>query len=244
MEITRNLVVDIGNTRGKAGIFEGDTLLEQWVFTDQYVEKISEIIHQYKPQYSIISSVGDAVVPVKELLQNTTRFFELSPSLAVPFKNVYATPQTLGMDRVAGVSGAVHLFPGEACLVIDMGTCITYDFINVHLEYLGGAIAPGLQMRLHAMATFTKRLPDITFQMPASFIGDSTQNSLLSGAYYGVLGEINDTIARYEEQFGEIKVLLCGGDAPLFDKHTKKSIFAAPDLVLFGLNKLLRYNAT
>jgi type III pantothenate kinase len=244
MEIAGNLVIDIGNTRCKAGLFDADILVEQWVFADKIQEKLSKIIERYKPVFSLISSVGEQTEPIKELLQKRTRFMELTPDLAVPFTNLYLTPKTLGMDRVAGIAGATHFFPDQACLVIDMGTCITYDFINTNKEYLGGAISPGVAMRLSAMAVFTKRLPEIVFHSPDSFIGNTTQSSMLSGVYYGILGEINDTISRYEEQFGEINVLICGGDAPLFDKHTKKSIFAAPDLVLHGLNKLLQYNAT
>lgn len=244
MEITRSLVMDMGNTRRKAGVFEGDTLIHQIVLNADDTKVVQEIINHYQPALSIISSVGEPSRAIPEILQKHTRFVELTPELALPFTNLYATPQTLGMDRVAGVAGAMFYFPGKACLVIDMGTCITFDFINAHSEYLGGAISPGLNMRLEAMATFTKRLPKLQFEQPGSFIGNSTQTSMLSGAYFGILGEINDTVARYEEQFGNVEVLLCGGDAPLFDKHTKKNIFAAPDLVLYGLHHLLRYNAT
>lgn len=243
MGLTHNLVVDIGNTRSKIAIFQEDVLLEQAVIGNVDLDTLHGVIARYQPVYSILSSVGEDGEAIKQILKQDTRFMELTPELPKPFVNKYLTPQTLGMDRVAGIAGAQFYFSDQHCLVIDMGTCVTYDFITAQSEYLGGAISPGLNMRLKAMAQFTKRLPDLVFEKPEGFIGGTTKDSMLSGVYYGMLGEINDTIRRYEEQFGAIQVLVCGGDGPIFDKHTKKSIFAAPDLVLYGLNKLLRYNA-
>lgn len=244
MGVTNNLIVDIGNTRSKVAIFGGDVLQEQTVIANNDTTALTHLITQYKPGYSILSSVGEDVGDIKKILMQDTQFLELTHELPLPFINRYLTPQTLGMDRIAGIAGALSFYNKKNCLVIDMGTCVTYDFITAGSEYLGGAISPGLNMRLKAMAQFTKRLPDLSFEKPEGFIGGTTKESMLSGVYYGLLGEINDTITRYEEQFGAIQVLVCGGDGPIFDKHTKKSIFAAPDLVLHGLNKLLRYNAT
>lgn len=241
----RGLVVDLGNTRWKAAVFEDGVLLSnKVVFTEDNPEPLQILLKTWKPSHSILGSVAGDSDALKALLQQYTSLISLSPQLIFPFINEYATPQTLGMDRVAGVAGAQTLFPAQNCLVIDAGTCITFDFITASNRYLGGAISPGLQMRLKAMHAFTQKLPDLQFEQPVNFIGDSTRNSMLSGAYFGLLGEINDTIVRYEEQFGEVQVLLCGGDAALFDKRTKKSIFAAPDLVLHGLFKILQLNAT
>ncbi len=243
MASIKNIVVDIGNTRSKAAVFEGTVLLEKIIFKGEDVRAIEVLLENYHPATSLISSVGIKADTIIEMLKTQTICFELTPELPVPFHNLYATPHTLGMDRVAGVTGAMHFFSKQNCLVIDMGTCVTYDFITAGADYLGGAISPGLHMRLQAMAHFTQRLPELAFEKPVSFIGNSTQNSMLAGAYYGLLGEINETIQRYDEQFWDVQVILCGGDAELFDKHTKKSIFAAPDLVLYGLNNILDYNA-
>jgi type III pantothenate kinase len=243
MGLTQNLVVDIGNTRSKIAVFQADVLLEQTVIANTDTNMLNNIITRHQPVYSILSSVGEDVDEIKKILKRDTQFLELTHNLPLPFTNRYLTPQTLGMDRIAGIAGAQFYFSEQNCLVIDMGTCVTYDFITAGSEYRGGAISPGLNMRLKAMAQFTKRLPDLVFEKPEGFIGGTTKDSMLSGVYYGLLGEINDTIERYEGQFGTIQVLVCGGDGPIFDKHTKKSIFAAPDLVLYGLNKLLRYNA-
>jgi type III pantothenate kinase len=244
MEVAKSVVIDIGNTRSKMAVFEGGELQQSWVITDFDLSNLRDIIQRFQPNQSILSSVGIDIPGLKQELQEQTRFFELTHRLPTPFTNQYLTPETLGMDRVAAVAGALHFFEHQNCLVLDMGTCITYDFVTAESNYLGGAIAPGLRMRLLSMAKMTSRLPELDFELPSSFIGNTTKTSMLSGVYYGLLGEINQTIERYEEQFGEVKVLMCGGDAPLFDKHTKKSIFAAPDLVLYGLNKLLQYNAT
>lgn len=240
----RGLVVDIGNTRSKGGVFEDGVLLsEVLVFGDDLLP-LQTLIETWNPTHSLVGSVAKDSQVLMDLLKQHTSAIQLSPDLIFPFKNEYATPQTLGMDRVAGIAGAVQLFPEKNCLVIDAGTCVTFDFVTNDNRYLGGAISPGLNMRLKAMHTFTQKLPDLLFERPDNYIGDSTRSSMLSGSYFGLMGEINETIARYEEQFGEVQVLLCGGDAAMFDKRTKKSIFAAPDLVLNGLFKILQLNAT
>jgi len=238
------LVVDIGNTRAKAGIFHLNQLVEKTTFDANDADALRLLIQQYAPTHSILCSVSGEYAEIKELLKQRTAFFELTHHLQVPFFIDYNTPHTLGMDRVAAVAGAQHFFPVQSSLVIDMGTCVTYDFITADYHYLGGAIAPGLRMRLRAMHEQTQKLPLIEMEEIQDFIGKSTKDSMLSGAYFGLLGEINDTIARYEERFGAIQVVHCGGDASLFDKQTKKSIFAAPDLVLFGLHKILEFHAT
>lgn len=245
MVVTRGLVVDIGNTRMKAAIAEeGKLVSEVEVFTEKDFKPLERLLDQYSPSHSVIGSVSGQTERVAALLSRTTSTLILSSNCVFPFVNKYATPHTLGMDRAAAVSGALSLFPGRACLVIDAGTCVTFDFVSADGHYLGGAISPGVNMRLQAMHTFTQKLPALSFQVPESFIGNSTHTSMLSGAYFGLLGEINDTINRYEEQFGQVQVLLCGGDAMLLDKRTKKNIFAAPDLVLHGLFKILQLNAT
>jgi type III pantothenate kinase len=240
-----SLVIDTGNTRTKAAVFLGNELVIKKTSEAPDLGMIRELIATYTPEYALLCSVGVENEKIKDLLRQHTRFVQLTHTLRVPFVIEYETPHTLGMDRVAGVAGALHFFPGEPCLVIDMGTCVTYDLVTADNIYKGGAISPGLNMRLKAMHEQTRRLPLISLENPPEdFVGKTTAGSMLSGAYFGLLGEINDTIARYEERFGELRVLLCGGDASLFDKHTKKSIFAAPDLVLFGLHKILQLHAT
>lgn len=236
------LTVDNGNTSIKAGIFQDDVLLETFIFNIEQSGQLHSIIRKHQPSHSILCSVGQDVSQVEDVLKAHTAFTQLTYQTPLPFHMAYRTPQTLGTDRIAAVAGACHFFPGKACLVIDAGTCITYDFITADAQYLGGAIAPGLRMRLQAMHHFTQKLPELTFEQPADFIGDSTQSCMLSGAFYGMAGEINATIARYEERYGKVQVISCGGDSAGFDKHIKSNIFAAPFLVLYGLNKILRFH--
>ncbi|MES2560253.1 MAG: type III pantothenate kinase [Bacteroidota bacterium] len=241
----KGLVVDAGNTRLKAAVYEEGVLVSDVVvFSYDNHLPLQTLLETEHPTHTLLSSVTNHPEALLYLLNRYTKTIILSTDVLFPFKNEYATPQTLGMDRAAGIAGALQLFPDQNCLVIDAGTCVTFDFVTSDNRYLGGAISPGLNMRLQAMHTFTQKLPELRFEEPSNYIGDSTKGSMLSGAYFGLLGEINDTIARYEEQFGEVQVILCGGDGVLFDKRTKKSIFAAPDLVLHGLYKILQLNAT
>jgi type III pantothenate kinase len=243
MELTHNLVIDIGNTRAKAAIFIHNKLIERLEFANNDFGVVDKLIDTYQPTKSIVCNVFIESDELTHLLKTKTQYTQLTSDLPVPFHNLYSTPLTLGMDRVASVAGAISFFDNTTCLIIDLGTCVTYDIVTANRNYLGGSISPGLQMRLNALNHFTQKLPLFDYEPIHSFIGNSTQTSMLSGVYYGLLGEINEMITLYEQQFGNIQVLLCGGDAGEFDKHTKKSIFAAPDLVLYGLHKILQYNA-
>lgn len=237
------VVVDIGNTQAKAAIFEGDKLAQSIRFNAADVQSLQDLLEEYKPTHSLLCTVAAEPVSCVQLLVQYTDYKRLSPELAWPFRTEYTTPHTLGSDRVAGVAGSMVFFPNTNCLVIDAGTCITYDMITHKGIHLGGAIAPGLQMRLNAMHHFTQKLPKLDFEETQESIGHSSKDSMLSGTYFGMLSEINGFIERYEAQVGPLQVLICGGDAHLFDKHAKKDIFAAPDLVLYGLNKILELNA-
>ncbi len=236
-----NLVVDVGNTRIKAATFEEDRLLSSYQFpsTDAFRAEIKGFTFQHL----LISSVNQLATEF-DFLHPTGNIFFLSPQLPLPIRNAYATPQTLGVDRLAGACGAYALFPKKNCLVIDAGTCINYEFIDESGTYHGGAISPGIDMRFKAMHTFTARLPLIQRNEQAVLIGNSTESCMQSGVMNGVLAEVENTIARYREKYPAIVVLICGGDAPFFENRLKPTIFAAPDLVLKGLNRILRYNAS
>lgn len=239
----KTLVIDAGNSNIKAGLFSENAMQEIFVFERNQVPALQNIFHKYSPTKILLCNVGDELLGFEELIPETVKFNVLSYKTKLPFTVKYNTPQTLGMDRVAAVAGALHFFPGANCLIIDAGTCITYDFVTKDGNYLGGAISPGLQMRLNAMHHFTSKLPRLEFTEVDDFIGNTTETSLLSGAFYGLAGEINETISRYEGRYGDVQVLLCGGNSALFDKHIKRDIFATPFLVLYGLNKILSFNA-
>lgn len=235
-----NLVIDIGNTRIKAGAFDGDKLIHKETFKD--VDGFRNFLKDKSYDHSIVSSVSTATVPVvgKQIM--------LTSTLGFPVKISYDTPQTLGVDRIAAACGAYKLFPNSDCLVIDMGTCITYDFLSSDGVYEGGAIAPGVKMRFKAMNHFTARLPLVEPVPDAPLTGKSTIASMQSGVINGVLEEIKGFIARYQSVYPDLKTVACGGDMVFFENNLKPSIFGArsphwaPDLVLIGLNRILQHH--
>lgn len=166
----------------------------------------------------------------------------LTSESKLPFQNHYQS-STLGSDRKALVTGAMELFGGMNCLIIDAGSCVTFDLLTASYDYLGGSISPGLHMRLKAMHSFTGKLPLPGWDQPRHFIGKTTEECLLSGAYFGLLAEIEFTIGKYSQEYKDLKVILTGGDASELAMNIKTSIFVDEHLLLYGLNKLLIHNA-
>lgn len=237
-----NLVVDIGNTSSKVGIFKEHSLLEEKVFADQAA--LQNYLRSVEVDAAILASVSKTYDLILPNMGHIPQVLTVTSDLPLPIINKYATPETLGVDRIAAVCGAWYMFPGEASLVIDSGTCITYDFTNEKGEYLGGAIAPGLYMRLRAMHEFTARLPLIDVNPGAPLIGDSTKSCMQSGAFNGMRAEIEGTIERYKHDFPQMRVILCGGDTHFFENNLKGAIFAVQNLVLKGLNSILLHNVS
>ena len=183
-----NLIVDAGNTFVKIAVFQNNSLLEKQCFEKElFSKKIENIMKDYPEiDYSIISSVTSGDLEMVSVLKKNFKVLELDDAVSLPFKNKYGTLKTLGKDRIALVASAVKTYPGKNVLVIDMGTCITYDFKNSEENYLGGAISPGMQMRFKSLHKFTANLPLITPKPEAELIGDSTENSILSGIINGI----------------------------------------------------------
>lgn len=232
-----NGILDIGNTRIKWGLFEKDMLL----IDGQIAYGEWEVLRALNAEYADIQWFVSSVQALPKMDELGFHYEVLDVHQSLPVTIRYETPSTLGKDRIAGVCGAKFLFPEYACLVIDAGTCITYDVVDTEGNYPGGSISPGIQMRLKAMHTFTGKLPELEWESPEGFIGDSTKNSMLQGVKQGVLGECERQIALYTAKFPDLKVLITGGDASFFEKHLKKDIFAAPNLVLTGLNTIKNY---
>jgi len=237
----RNLVVDRGNTFTKAMLFQGAEIINKY---DQLPDKkLVQFVKEEKPDSILISSVKKGSRKICKALNKYASAELLTYKMALPFTNLYNTPETLGMDRVANVAGAYYLHPGQNCLVIDAGTCITYDFIDASGKYHGGSISPGINMRFRALKKFTSRLPLIAFKKEADLIGKSTKSSILSGVVNGVIGEVEGVIGQYRQFFDELIIIICGGDSNFFESKLKGHIFAEPDLLLIGLNRILLYNA-
>ncbi len=237
-----NLVIDEGNSRVKLAVFQGRKLIDLQVAK---VEDATYVLKTLQKNYIfsavIISSVTDEIKEILEEFNFKNSLF-LTSDTPVPFKNLYKTPKTLGVDRIALVAATQYENVNTNTLVIDAGTCITYDFINSENSYLGGAIAPGLQMRYKSLYTFTKKLPILeTVTNGVDLIGGSTNESMHSGVLNGMMFEIDGVINSYKQKFGDVHVILTGGDANFLCKQLKNSIFVNPNFLLEGLNEILIY---
>jgi type III pantothenate kinase len=237
-----NLVVDFGNTRIKAAQFEGNKILQQ-KFYNNIGELVDDRLFYSGCTNAIISSVTQEHPLLVNILGNKDKVLLFQSTTPIPIKNLYQSASTLGSDRLAASIGSFMLYPYQAVLTIDAGTCIKYNFVNEKAEYLGGAISPGIPMRLKAMHHFTSRLPDIKPDYNyEKLTGTNTSESLLSGALIGAAAEVDACITRYRELHEKLIVVITGGDAPYLCKQVKNPIFANPDIVLSGLNSILNYN--
>jgi type III pantothenate kinase len=146
------------------------------------------------------------------------------------------------MDRLASAVAAFHRFPVHPVLILNAGTAVTYDIVTKIGEYLGGSISPGMQMRFRALHTFTKQLPLLTYTGIDFLTGNDTDTSVLSGVINGMAAEMEGMIARYQKEYPGIKVVLSGGDLNYFVNRLKISIFAVPNIVIYGLQQILAFN--
>ena len=242
-EISMQLIIDSGNTNWKIAIFDQDELISIKRFDTLCSTDLTEIFNNNSLEKGIISSVSDLPEFIISQLKDNISLIELSYDTKLPITIDYKTPQTLGKDRIAGVVGAKSLFPDENILVIDAGTCITYDILDAKGNYLGGSISPGLQMRFKALNNFTHKLPLIQCREFDELTGKSTEESILSGVLQGINYEIDGFIEAYRKQFSTLKIILTGGDALYFEKTLKNGIFVSSNIVLIGLKEILKYNA-
>ena len=238
-----NLVLDVGNSLLKIALFEKSELIQKLKFSENYKKNTEDIISKYKVTHSIISNVGRIDDSIINILKESTNLLLVSNQLKIPFKNLYKSKNTLGQDRLALVSAAAFNFPNENVLIVDVGSCITYDFKNNNNEYLGGGISPGISMRFKSLNTFTSNLPLIDFDSIYQLIGNNTKNSIISGVVNGTISEINGIIQQYREEFKNIRIILTGGDSNFLLKKIKNTIFADRNFLLIGLNKLLEDNS-
>jgi len=237
------LIIDIGNTNVKAAVFEKDTLLDVVVFEKgKILSEIKKILKKHPISKAVMSNVASISEVKLKKIQAFVEIIFISSFTRVPFVNLYKTPKTLGVDRIALAAAAVSQFPHKNVLVVDAGSCITFDFVTAKKEYLGGAISPGIQMRFHSLNHFTANLPLLVKEEAPSFIGFSTKESINSGVVNGVLQEIEGVISQYKNKYLDLTVVLTGGDTNFLSKQLKSSIFANQNLLLQGLNYLLNFN--
>jgi len=237
-----NLCIDIGNSRIKIGIFEEGHLVRHDVFDTMSNQDMADILGHYPIRRAISSSTRIVETEFEKRVQTQISYMKLDHTTPLPISNAYDTPETLGKDRVAGIVGSQKLFPNENCIVIDAGTCITYDVI-VDNTYLGGNISPGLHMRAEAMDKFTSALPLVEPKFHENYIGKSTEMAMQNGIVHGTIFEIDSFISKVKADFSDINVIITGGNAQFFADILKSKIFVHSNLVLDGLDVILNYNA-
>ena len=240
-----NLIIDIGNTSTKLAVFQRDkVLIAKTVEGFSLVIEVENLLKQFTEiKRGFVSSVGFLSEDELKTLEKRLPMTVLNSTLKLPFKVHYKTPNSLGADRLALMAAAATQYSGKNVLVIDAGSCITYDFIDSKKNYLGGAIAPGIQMRYKSLGDFTSSLPTLQKIVPKNSIGNSTDDSIHSGVINGVLYEIEGTVNEYQNKYPDLTVILTGGDADFLCKQLKISIFADADFLMEGLNFLLEFNS-
>ncbi len=239
-----NLVIDVGNTLVKLGVFDLKDLKHRTTCVkEDFLQTLDEILESFPSiESSIVSSVSNLAERQLSILQERFPTLILNHQTKVPFTNKYATPKTLGIDRIALVSAAAVIYPKRNVLIIDAGTCITYDFLTLENEYLGGAISPGISLRYKSLNTFTEKLPLLDANKPKEVIGNSTPTCMHSGVVNGILYEIDGFIEDFRKKWDNLTVILTGGDAHFLRDSIKNDIFANSNFLLEGLNHILEYN--
>ncbi len=238
-----NLVIDIGNSQIKTAVFKDDIIIDKEIFSkkDLYYRLVN-ISVKHKISYAILSSVGKIDDSVFKKIQNLFHLVVLNANTKLPFKNKYETPQTLGVDRIALIAAAVNQYPNTNVLVIDAGSCITYDFVDDKKDYFGGAISPGITMRYKALNFNTANLPQLSISETIPNKGTSTEKAIHLGVLKGIIFEIEGVIRQYKAENQKLTVILTGGDIIFLARNIKSTIFANPIFLLEGLNSILRHN--
>jgi len=238
----RTLCFDFGNTRFKCGVFNAGEVEDVVVMEDASAASIESILQKYQPQKSILSSVVNHDAAIESLLASKTIFHKLGASSKIPITIPVGKPETVGADRLALCVAAVHLYPNTHNLVIGLGSCITYNFINKLHQFLGGGISPGMEKRFRSMHEYTALLPLIKAEKNFPLVGYDTKTNMLSGVILGMAKEIDGIIEEYSLKYSNFNVLLTGGDMAFFVSHLKNKIFADPYLIFKGLYAISEYN--
>lgn len=236
------ICLDFGNTRLKAAIFENDQFKEEIFLANDGLASIVELLDKVQPAKSILSSVIDHNIEIETLLAERTLFHKLSSNTKLNFTNPVNKPETIGADRLALVAAAVHFFPQMNNLVISLGSCITYNFVNQYHQFLGGSISPGMDMRFRSMHEYTAKLPLVQASWNFPLIGYDTKTNLQTGVMLGMSSEIAGFIEKYSEKYGNFNVVLTGGNSAYFASQVKNKIFADHNFLFKGLYALSELN--
>ena len=238
----RTLCLDLGNTRMKAALFEDGKLIHSDVLEHDGVEKTGHLLDRFQPEKSILSSVIRHDPRIEDLLKTRTRFHLLNHLSQLNFTVPVGKPETMGADRLALAAAVVHFYPEQHNLVIGLGSCITYNFINKYHQFLGGGISPGMEMRLKSLRDYTALLPLVEKEWEFPLIGYDTKTNILSGVVLGMAKEIEGMVEEYSKKYANFNVVLTGGDCTYIARLLKNRIFADPDLLYKGLYAISETN--
>jgi len=240
-----NLVVDIGNTLLKLAVFDGGRLVAQQCVGELREETFAGLLGGARAARAVVASTrGEAPAIVEAVRRHTDYLLEFTPATPVPIGNAYLTPATLGRDRLAAAVGAATLYPGRNALIVDFGTAVTLDFVSADGVFLGGCISPGMAMRFRALHEYTAALPLCDATDSAELLGRTTDEAVRLGVMNSLAFEIEGYIARMQGEIEDLCVIFTGGDTNFFAKRIKNTIFANCNLVFWGLNRILEYNAS
>lgn len=233
---------DFGNTRLKYAVFKDRLFEYESVLPDSEAATIKSLMEEIQPAKTILSSVIEHDKKIEEVLSSCSRFHLLSDKTKLPFTATVTRPETIGADRLALSAAAVEFFPGKHNLIVGLGTCITYNFIDKYRQFLGGGISPGMEMRLKSLRDYTAKLPLVKADWNFPLVGYDTRTNITSGVILGMAKEIDGIIDAYSERYTNFNVLLTGGDSPYFAQLMKNKIFADPQLIYKGLYAISEYN--
>jgi type III pantothenate kinase len=233
---------DFGNTRLKYAVFKDRSFDYEGVLPDSEAATIKSLMEEIQPAKTILSSVIEHDKKIEEVLSSYSRFHLLSDKTKLPFTATVTRPETIGADRLALSAAAVEFFPGKHNLIVGLGTCITYNFIDKYRQFLGGGISPGMEMRLKSLRDYTAKLPLVKADWNFPLVGYDTRTNITSGVILGMAKEIDGIIDAYSERYTNFNVLLTGGDSPYFVQLMKNKIFADPQLIYKGLYAISEYN--
>ena len=240
-----NLVVDIGNTLLKLAVFDGGRLVAQQCVGELREETFAGLLGGARAARAVVASTrGEAPAIVEAVRRHTDNLLEFTPATPVPIGNAYLTPATLGRDRLAAAVGAATLYPGRNALIVDFGTAVTLDFVSADGVFRGGCISPGMAMRFRALHEYTAALPLCDATDSAELLGRTTDEAVRLGVMNSLAFEIEGYIARMQGEIEDLCVIFTGGDTNFFAKRIKNTIFANCNLVFWGLNRILEYNAS
>ena len=239
-----NLVIDIGNSKVKFFLFENNKTIHKEICDHpDFRKKLDSISDRNSIKNVITSSVSSNHDQYIIESLNNSKYISLSnDNLLIPFKNNYKTKNSLGQDRIALVSSAIYNYSNQDNLIIDLGTCITYDFVDSSKIYHGGAISPGFQLRYSSLNTQTSNLPLLEFEETENIIGSTTNESIHSGIYNGVIAEVNNYIDLLKKEYPKLNVIIVGGFSKFLLNRIKNAIFADQDFLAQGLNYIINYN--